>query len=153
MSEQTVQEGIRDTLISMDEFNSNAAVIEDWSVLDGPISNAPYGIIEVSDELTARQDASSEETIWSIPLTLLVEFDGMESSRLALRDLRQAVIDKFNTVGTARSAGGLAATDIREIRTAGPIGYRYLTYNEYQNDELPTYTQQQLILEVREGFG
>jgi len=152
MSEKAIQEGIQDTLQAMSEFATADIVINDWNILDQTIANAPYVRIENSDAFTSRQDATSSEEVWEIPVTIIVAFTEWTTSLDSLRDLRQAIIDEFNTVGGNRSAGGTAATTADIIRSGGPLLQVFDPYNEpeHNQESLPIFLAMPLIFEFRE---
>ena len=113
MTEKAIAEGIQTTLQSMSDFSAGDVAIEEWTILDGSTQNAPYVIIEVSDDFVARQEAPSEGTVWQIPANLYTRFIDWPTSKTAFRDTRQAIIDKFNEASDNRSAG-IAGNFIRQ---------------------------------------
>lgn len=152
MSELAIQEGIQDILQAMSEFADADVVINDWGLLDQSNSNAPYVIISNADDFVSRQDVKTPETTWQIPVTLCEAFSDWPTTLNNLRARRQAIIDEFNTVGDNRSANGLAAVTIDEIRNDGPIQPYYGPYvpAEAQAEVLPQFLNQTLILTVQE---
>ena len=120
MSEATIMSGMQTAIRAMSEFASADVVINDWSVLDGPVSGAPYVIIATSDEFMSRQDAPTAVTTWDLNVILFEHFTDWNTTLTNLRTRRQAIIDKINS-SDIRSAGGLEAVDVQEIRAAGPI--------------------------------
>ena len=68
------------------------------------------------------------------------------------RDTRQAILDKFNESGTARSCGGLEGTTVNEIRSETPITYMYSpgVDPEFEPDALPIFAAQAMVFEVEE---
>jgi len=121
MTEKTIQEGLQDIFQGMDEFGNADVVINDWSVLDGSMSAAPYILISNSDDPNFGQPTVKADTTWNIRIVLFQRFVNWKVTYDGFRDNRQAMINKMNTVGTARSAGGLSGVDIKSIRTATPI--------------------------------
>jgi hypothetical protein len=153
MSEQTIAEGTQSILQGMDDFASADVVINDWTILDGPTKNAPYVIIETSDDFVSRQDVPAQGETWQIPHHLVTRFTDFKTALDSFRDTRQNIIDEFNTTGTNRSAGiTTKMTDVREIRGGGPIEYLYEKHltDEEQREADPTYVVQPLIFEVYE---
>ena len=149
MSELTIRRGIAATLRAMTQFRDQDVTLNDWSVLDGSRDNAPYAIMGISDTIIARQDTKSGVTNYEIPVFLYDKWLDWELSMEAFSVVRQAIIDKFNAVGTARSAGGIEAVSVDVIRTAAPVGFDYGRYVEVNNDEsLPQFIVQELIFEV-----
>jgi len=155
MSEKTIQEGMQTVMLAMGEFTGGDVVINDTSILDGSSTGAPYVIIWNSDNFIATQGTVTGNQEWEIPFTLYERFLDWNSALNGIRDTRQAIIDKFDAVGTARSAGGLEATDIHTIRADGPIGEVYPRYNTPAQDTeaTPVYLAQRMIAEVNEGWG
>lgn len=145
---QTILQSITGTFASAD------VVINDWSILDGPRDSAPFAIIENSDDFSGLQRTSDANTRRDIPVTLAVRLgpDTWKEAQDNFRDAREAILSKFNEVGTARSAGGLEGVDITEIRSAGPIGYIYPIYVEPQNQPFvnPDFVSQRIIFVVEE---
>lgn len=152
MSEATIQSGIQAVIQAMTEFSDGDVVINDWSILDQGNSAAPYVIIENADEFVSRQDAPSDQTTWQIKITLIEKFIDWDTTLNYFRTRRQAIIDKINAVGTARSAGGLAATTIDVVRSGGPIGYIYNRYipDDQLAEAMPDFISQLIILETEE---
>ena len=151
MSEKSIQEDIQETITAMTEFSSATVVINDWSILDGPVSNAPYVIIENSDTVVSRQDVKDPSTRWDIPIMLIDRFVDWTISLGGFRDRRQALIDRFNEPANYRSAGA-SATTMDVIRTEGPIDYRYGLYAEPELDSeaVPVFIAQRLLFEFEE---
>lgn len=148
MSEQTIQTAIQTTLGALANFQPGAVVINDWRRLDGSLQLSPYAIIETADQFNSRQDSVTPVTQWVIPVTILVRFTDWPESYNALRDLRQAIIDGFNTVGDDRSPGA-GAVLASVIRSDGPVGEWYDNYNG-QPGPAPIFITQRLVLEVEE---
>jgi len=146
MSEATIKTGLATAIRAMSEFATADVVLDDWSVLDLPSSNAPYAIIETSDDFVSRQDTMEPVTRWEIPITLIVEFVDWSSSMVELGTLRQALIDKINT-DDIRSAGGLEGVTIDELRSSSPVTPMYDQYlsQEEASDSEPTYLGQRIV--------
>jgi hypothetical protein len=121
MTEKAIQEGLQDVFQGMDEFANEDVVINDYSPFDLSTANAPYIIIENSDEFESTQDSFAEVTTWNIPWVLVERFTDWNETQANFRTRRQAIIDKFNSEGNSRSAGGVAGVNIRTIRTVTPI--------------------------------
>jgi len=144
--------GIQAAIQSLDEFANADVIIGDWTVLDGEMANAPYVLIEQSDTFYSRQDAMTPNTRWDIVVNILVAFDGWQKSKEAIGTTRQALISKFNTVGTSRAAGGLEGVTIDVIRSDGEIfGIfdAYLTPTDLIEAE-PIFLAQRLVFESSE---
>jgi len=150
--EAGIQTGIQAILQSMTEFADADVVINDWSVLDQPNENAPYVIISNADEFDSKQDVKTAETTWQEVITLVEAFSDWATTLNNLRTRRQAIIDKFNAVGSARSAGGLAATTMDRLRSEGPITPYYGPYvpQDQLAEAMPIYLMQSLLMQVEE---
>lgn len=124
ITELQVMSGLQTILQAMSEFEDAEVTINDWAVLDGEMGGsgryARYAILRTSDDIRARQDVYDANTGWNVLVGLYVEFEDWDTSFTNFRTLRQAVVDKMNT-GNSRSAGGLEAFSIDEIRNQGPI--------------------------------
>ena len=145
--EKLLQEGIQTTVRAITStFGYDQVTINDLAMLDEPILNAPYFIILNGDDFLGLQDTITVNGTLNIPAMIVVAFDDWETSLNAFRDARQAVINKFNEVGTARSAGGYEGVDIRRIRPGGPVDY--ITAEQDNPQALPVFITQQLIFEV-----
>jgi len=151
MTEKSVQEGIQTSLRSMSEFADADIVINDWTILDNSTSKAPYVLIENADEFDSRQDSVTANTRWQVKITLIEVFTKWSTTLNNLRTRRQAIIDKINAVGTARSAGQTATT-IDRVYSLGPIGYIYDSYipEDQIEEALPAYVTQAIGLDVEE---
>jgi hypothetical protein len=150
-SEADIQAGIQTGIQTLAAFQSASVVINDWRVLDGPNSLAPFVIITTSDNFSSRQDVKSPVNKWDIPATLIERFSDWPTTLGNLQTRRQAIIDQLNTANW-RSAGGLEAVTIDEIRSGGPVlPYydKYLSAEERAN-ALPQYLMQELILATEE---
>ena len=151
MSEYTVQQGIQTAIRAMDEFADADVVINDWGILDQSSANAPYVLIENSDDFNAEQDTQEPVTVWSIPVNLIEAFSDWDTTLNNFRTRRQAIIDKINS-GTVRSAGGLDATNVRRVYNDGPIYHiedKSLS-DEQAREALPVFIGQRIILETEE---
>lgn len=151
MSEATIQAGIKTALQAMDEFSDADIVINDWTIFDQYVGRAPYVIIGTSDDFESRQDTQTPNTNWNITLTLVEAFTEWKKSIDDLQIRRQAIIDKINSTNI-RSAGGLEAVNIDEIRNASPILPRYDPYipDEQLAEATPQFIYQDLVLVCEE---
>lgn len=152
MTEATIQAGIQDVIQAMPEFANADVVINDWGVFDQSGSHAPYVLIQSADELISRQDAPTAATNYMIPVTLIEWFTDWKETLDNFTTRRDAILTKFNAVGSARSANGSASTTVDVIRTEGPIGQAYPAYlkPEEQAEALPEFIVQTLIFETEE---
>lgn len=153
MSETTIQAGMQTIFQSMAEFASADVVINDWGVLDEAITGAPYLIIENTDVFVSTQESPTGNAEWSIPVILFEAFDTWPTTLNNLRNRRDAIIVKFNEVGTARAAGGIEAVNIHTITADGPPDYLYDNYNQEINEAEPAFVFQRLLFLVNEGWG
>lgn len=151
MSEELIEEGIQAILQAMTDFASGDVTINDWDILDGSRSAAPYVVIQTADDFASRQDASSQVEVWGIKIHLFTEFQGWDALT-DFRDTRQAIIDEFNAAGTNRAAGQSGLTDTRELRNEGPIDYAYKKYEDEDEEEVsdPDFVHQVIIFETFE---
>jgi hypothetical protein len=126
VSESTVQTALQTALRAMSDFADTDVTINDWGVLDGSNANAPYAVIENSDDFESRQDTQTATNNWNIPVNIFVRLaaDTWATALNSFRDTRQNVLDAANT-GTVRSASGQAGIDIKTITPEGKIGYIY----------------------------
>jgi len=135
----------------MSELKSNSVVINDWSVLDSPVSNAPYVIISISQDFTAVQDTMSPVTTWNINVLVVVPFVDWTTSLKSIGDIRQAMIDAMNEIGTNRSAGGYDDVNIVTIRNLTGVvpDYPPYTKDEDVGNVLPLNLTQPLNFETK----
>lgn len=148
-TETTIQAAIQTAFQAMDEFADADVIINDWDVLDQSSANAPYALIENSDDFESRQDTQTPENKWYIPANIIVRWIDWKTSYDALRVLRDAVIAKINS-DTVRAAGGLAGVNLRTIRNDGKQYYIYDPYASNPEESLPIFLAHRLILEVEE---
>lgn len=154
MSEETIEEGIQNILQTMADFSAGDVGIEEWTILDRSTQNAPFVIIEISDDFVSRQDAPAQGETWQIPANLYTRFTDWATSKTEFRDTRQNIIDTFNTQGSTNRAAGVTdkMTDIQEIRGEGPIGYWYRKYEDDDEEPVsdPVFVHQVIIFETFE---
>ncbi len=145
-TELQLQTGIRETLLEIDEyFDKETVRINDSTYLDQSIHNMPGFEIITADDFTSRQDAPTATGQWLIIGMLYIGFKNWDSSYNEFRDVRQAIIDKFNEVGTSRSAA-LNGTTINEIRNGSPI--EPLVYDPQDTQGTPVYLRQVILFDV-----
>jgi hypothetical protein len=152
MTEATIQAGIQDVIQAMPEFAGADVVINDWGIFDQSSSHAPYVLIQSADEVTSRQDVKTAQTVYMIPVMLVERFTNWKETYDNFTTRRDAILTKFNAVGAARSANGIAATTVDVIRSEGPIGEVYPAYLEPEEraEALPEFVVQTLIFETEE---
>jgi hypothetical protein len=149
MSETLIQQGIQDVIQALSAFADADVVINDWTIYDQSVLDGPYVLIESADEFEARMDTVEPVTLWQERVTLIEPFEDWQTTLNNLRTRRQAILDAFNAVGTARSAG-LEATDIAIIRTQGSIDPYYDVYADPDAGPDPAFLQQTLLFECEE---
>lgn len=151
MSEATIAAGIKAALQAMSEFDDVDVVEMEYGILDQTTLAAPYVIIGASDDFLSAQDAPSAETTWDLPVTLVEAFSDWETTLGNIRTRRQALIDKINS-GDVRSAGGLEAVSIDEVRSGGPLQPVYGNWidPELEPETDPIYIMAPMILVCEE---
>jgi len=152
VTEQTLQEAFRDAFRALNRFEDLDVTINDWSVLDIATVNAPYIIIENSDDWESLQQTTTTTNNYRLPFTLFVKLaaDNWKTALDNFRDVRQAVIDAC--ADTGRSAFGNAGVQVTRLRPEGPMGYVYP--NDIDPEQVPYATplflSQRIIAEVNE---
>lgn len=135
---------------AMDEFADADVTINDWGVLDGARENAPYAIIETSDDYITKKDGSVATDNIKIIVHLFVAFLDYTSALNEFRDLRDAVKTQVND-GNNRSVNGLPGLRIPSIRNGGKIEglYRKGLSPEQIRGANPVYLWQPQIFEIQ----
>jgi hypothetical protein len=152
MSEATLQADLQREFLTLNTlFSTGDVTINDWDVLDGPNVNAPYIIIENSDDFAIATIQTSASRLWMIPFTLFVRFLDWSTSEVVFAAARQPVLDKLDVKKSSfSSSSGRLRAGIRSIRSGGPIGYVYDRYVENDTESLPVFISQRIIVEVEE---
>ena len=70
MSEATIAAGLATAIKAMDEFADADVVHNDFGVY-GKQAGAPYVLIGSTDNFESRQDVTTPETTWQIPVRLI----------------------------------------------------------------------------------
>ena len=135
------------TLTSL--FSAGDVTINDWNVLDGPNENAPYIIIENSDDFAIATVQTDPIPLWMIPFSLFVRFLDWSTSEAAFAAARQPVLDHLVNKAYTAASGNLNF-GIRSIRSGSPIGYVYDRYVENEAESLPVFLSQRIIVEIAE---
>lgn len=150
-SEATIQGIIQTIIQGIAGFATASVTINDWSVLDGPVENAPYAIIQTADEFASVKEGFTPNNYWEIRVILYAGFENWDTGFNNFRDARQALLDKFNAQDSSRSLG-LAGTNIREIKSDGPIQPYYSMYLEFQEmmESDPIFLFQTIVLSLEE---
>ncbi len=150
MSEATVQADLQREFLTLSSlFTAGDVTINDWAVLDGPNVNAPYIVIENSDDFAIATIQTDPIPLWMIPFTLFVRFLDWGTSEAAFAAARQPVLDHL--VNKAyQAASGTLNFGIRSIRSGSPIGYVYDRYVENEAESLPVFLSQRIIVETAE---
>lgn len=151
-TEKQIQEGLQVILRSMEVFDDPCVVINDWRLLDQSNQDAPYAIIVTADTFDSRQDTRTATNNYDVPIVIAVRFSEWSTSLNELRDVRQAILDTFNTTGTSRAAGLSEGITIDRIYSASPITPYYDKFlsSEQQAVSDPVFVTQEIILEVRQ---
>jgi len=150
MSEATLQADLQREFLTLSSlFSAGDVTINDWDVLDGPIENAPYIIIENSDEFAIATLQTSPSRLWLIPFTLFVRFLDWSVSEVDFASVRQPVLDHLVNKGYQAASGNLNF-GLRSIRSGGPIGYVYDRYVQEEAESLPVFLSQRIIVETAE---
>lgn len=150
MSEATLQADLQREFLTLTSlFSTGDVTINDWNVLDGPIENAPYVIIENSDDFAIAAIQTSSSQLWLIPFTLFVRWLDWSTSEVAFAAARQPVLDCLVNKAFLAASGNLNF-GIRSIRSGGPIGYVYDRYVQEEVESLPVFLSQRIIVEIAE---
>ena len=150
MSEATLQADLKREFLTLTSlFSTGDVTINDWNVLDGPNVNAPYIIIENSDEFAIATVQTSPSRLWMIPFTLFVRWLDWSTSEVAFAAARQSVLDHLVNNAYAAASSQLNF-GIRSIRSGSPIGYVYDRYVENETESLPVFLSQRFIVETAE---
>jgi hypothetical protein len=153
INEAALQTAMQTAIQTISAFASASVVINDWSVLDGSIQNAPYVIITTADEFHSVQDVKSPNSTdrLRMPITLVEAFIDWPTTLGNLRDRRQAIIDEINS-GSVRSAGGLSGLSLDDIRNAGLIVPYHAPGNDPKNnpEAEPQFLMQTILLTYSE---
>ena len=150
MSEATLQADLQREFLTLTSlFSTGDVTINDWDVLDGPNENAPYIVIENSDEFAIATIQTSPSRLWMIPFTLFVRFLDWGTSEVAFAAARQPVLDHLVNRAYGAASGNLNF-GVRSIRSGSPIGYVYDRYVENESESLPVFLSQRMIVETAE---
>jgi hypothetical protein len=150
MSEATLQADLQREFLTLSSlFSTGDVVINDWDILDGPNENAPYIIIENSDDFAIATIQTSASRLWMIPFTLFVRFLDWSVSEVAFAAARQPVLDHLTALAFQAASGNLNF-GIRSIRSGSSIGYVYDRYVENDAESLPVFISQRMIVEIAE---
>jgi len=150
MSEATLQADLQREFLTLSSlFSLGDVTINDWNVLDGPSENAPYIIIENSDDFAIATIQTSPSRLWMIPITLFVRFLDWSTSEVAFAAARQPVLDHLVARAYAAASGNLNF-GLRSIRSGSPVGYVYDRYVQEEAESLPVFLSQRIVLEIAE---
>jgi hypothetical protein len=150
VSEATLQADLQREFLTLSSlFSTGDVTINDWNVLDGPIANAPYIVIENSDDFAIAAIQTSPSRLWMIPFTLFVQWLDWGTSEVAFAAARQPVLDHLVNKAYAAASGNLNF-GLRSIRSGGPIGFVYDRYVENEPESLPVFLSQRIIVEIAE---
>lgn len=150
MSEATLQADLQREFLTLSSlFSVGDVTINDWDVLDGPRENAPYIIVENSDDFAVATIQTSPSSLWFIPFSLFVAFLDWNTSEASFTAARQPVLDHLVNKAYVAASSNLNF-GIRSIRSGSPIGYVYDRYVEEDAESLPVFLSQRFIVEIAE---
>lgn len=153
-TELSIEQAVQNTLQALSSFEDQDVTINDWNVLDEPTAKSPWAIVVTSDDFDSRQDTTTATTDYTVPVWLVVDLTGQtwEEAYNQLRDVRQEIVDTFNAVGTARSAGGLDGVNLVRIFAMSEITYIYPqnVNPDLTPDTLPDYVTQMIGFEFEQ---
>lgn len=152
MSESTLQADLQRELLKLTSlFSTGDVTICDWSVLDGSSLSAPFAIIDAAESFDMTDATLRQWTnAWVIPFDLVVRFIDWDTSRLAIRDARQTIINALRDNTHYSSSSSALAWGLRRISAGSPIEEIYDKYNENTAESLPAFLSQTINLEVEE---
>lgn len=143
---QSLQTLLRTTTISTERvFSDSDVTINNWSVLDGSFANAPYIVIETSEEFDSRQDTYTPNTRWQMPVYLVIHYTSRDQAHNDIMTIRQAIIDKLNSGG--RTGNGITIDRIYSSGGFIEIYDKYIPENEIVD---PDYIAQTIMFDVEE---
>lgn len=148
MSEQTIQEKIQGVIQALAIFEDADVILNDWGVVDRSSLEAPYVIIETSDDFEWQHQNPAGQMRWGIPINLIERFTDWDESMNLIRDRRQAILDAF-FVGGAGAEAGVVVDMIRNDGVITPY-YDRTVAQDLQPEALPVFLMQRMILEVTE---
>ncbi len=136
-------------LILTTTFSDDDVVINDWSILDGPSSAAPYALIETPDDVEVLEiESDAQYSLVAIPVYLIVRFLDWTSAKNDLLSLRTTVINHLiHPEDFAQDQGQLGAI-IRKIRSGSDVVGIYDRYEENQEESLPVFLAQLILIDV-----
>jgi len=151
MSESVIQADIQRELLKLTSlFSAGDVVISDWSVLDGSSQSAPFAIIDTANDFSMDGVQADYSVTWQIPFDLVVRFIDWDTSRLAIRDARETIVNALRKTENYNSASAILAYGIRRIYSGSGISEVYDKYNENAAESLPAFLSQTITLEVVE---
>ena len=148
-TEAAVLTALETSLQTLSAFGATDVVIDDYAIFDDYAGNSPYVILSISDTFNSRMDTASDQNRWELGLMLALEWTGWKATLDTFGTRRQEIIDLFNS-GSVRSAGGIEALDISEIRSNGPILPRFPPYVENLQEATPLFLFQEMIVIAEE---
>jgi len=148
-TEAAVLTALETSIQTLAAFGATDVVINDYSIFDDYAGNSPYAILSISDTFSSRMDSPSDQNRWEIGLMLAVEWTGWKETLDSFGTHRQSIINLFNS-GSVRSAGGIEALDISELRSISPILPRYMPYIENLEEATPLFLFQEMVVVAEE---
>jgi len=153
-TELQLQEGAQTVLQGIEGLQPISVVVNDWSILDRPMVDAPFVLIVNADDFNSTQVTVTATTGYTLRLWLIVALANADwkAAYDEFRDYRQQIIDKFNEEGTNRSLGGLDGVNVTRIFSISDIGYIYPPNVDPDNqpDTIPDYVAQFIGLEIEQ---
>ena len=146
---------IIDSLITvfaeMEYFGDGDITKNDFSILDGPTSRAPYLIVKTPDHFRSTQQTLTPETVYDVILILFVRFTDWTESFNEFSKVRDAMIDKVNSLAGERSARQTVAITLDEFTEVTPILPYYDPLADNSDETvMPLYLFQQMTLGAKE---
>jgi hypothetical protein len=133
VTELQVQQGLQTLIRELGAYASADVVINDWSIFDQWVGQAPYVIIQNAHDVNYQKRSSAEQRRYTTLITLVEQFEDWETTYNAFRASREALINQIDSDNN-RTANGLDGMDIVEIRNTTPILPKYPNHVMDQED-------------------
>ena len=145
MDQSALQGAVQTVIRNLSDFSNADVVINDYSILDGPVSNAPYVIIE--NVLTANITEGMggvEQGELELPFGIYEPFVDWETTLNNLRNREDAVVNGFN--GDDWSANGMSGVSIQFVRLDNTIEIHDPAAERSISD--PVYVMRPVVLQM-----
>lgn len=143
MNQLTYQSAVQDTIQALSEFGDADVVINDYSILDGPVDE--YVIIENLQTGRITEGMGGVEAgTFELPFAIYVPFVDWKTSLDTLRNREDAVINGFN--GDDWSASGTPNVAIMFVRLENRIELYDPASEQTISD--PVYLVRPVVLEM-----